>query len=428
MSLRPHPVFGTAAAWFLLVAAPDQGRRMLRTLEQLLEVEARDLDHALDEAATLLADVLGAEKVDAFLLEADQQILRARGTSKTPLGEKQHQMGLDVLPISNGGRSVEIFQTGCDYLHGDVDRDEREVAGIKELGVRSSIGTPLMVGTERRGALQAASLRRNAFDQEDLQFLRGVSRWIGTIAHRAELDERATRIAMEEGRRLAAEELVTVLAHDLGNYLTPLRGRLELCLRLARREDRKDDGERLEEAITNVDAITALTRDLLDVSRLEEGMLRLEPSLIDIRGLFNSVARAMATDKVSIDIDVPEGLAARGDHARIRQVLTNLLGNAVHHSPRGSTIRFVAASAVDAVELRVEDQGPGVPTDLMPRVFTRYARGPRSTGLGLGLYLAERIAAAHGGTLTLESSPSGAIFTLRLPTRPTAASASATEG
>jgi len=385
---------------------------MLRTLEQLLEVEARDLDHALDEAATLLADVLGAEKVDAFLLEADQQILRARGTSKTPLGEKQHQMGLDVLPISNGGRSVEIFQTGCDYLHGDVDRDEREVAGIKELGVRSSIGTPLMVGTERRGALQAASLRRNAFDQEDLQFLRGVSRWIGTIAHRAELDERATRIAMEEGRRLAAEELVTVLAHDLGNYLTPLRGRLELCLRLARREDRKDDGERLEEAITNVDAITALTRDLLDVSR----------------SLFNSVARAMATDKVSIDIDVPEGLAARGDHARIRQVLTNLLGNAVHHSPRGSTIRFVAASAVDAVELRVEDQGPGVPTDLMPRVFTRYARGPRSTGLGLGLYLAERIAAAHGGTLTLESSPSGAIFTLRLPTRPTAASASATEG
>jgi two-component system OmpR family sensor kinase len=336
-------------------------------------------------------------------------------------------MGLDVLPISNGGRSVEIFQTGSDYLHGDVDRDEREVAGIKELGVRSSIGTPLVVGTERRGALQAASLRRNAFDQEDLQFLRGVARWIGTIAHRAELDERATRIAMEEGRRLAAEELVTVLAHDLGNYLTPLRGRLELCLRLARREDRKDDGERLEAAITNVDAITSLTRDLLDVSRLEEGMLHLEPSLIDIRSLFNSVARAMATDKVSIDIDVPEGLAAPGDHARIRQVLTNLLGNAVHHSPKGSTIRLVAASGVDAVELRVEDQGPGVPTDLMPRVFTRYARGPRSTGLGLGLYLAERIAAAHGGALTLESSPSGAIFTLRLPIRPTAASASATE-
>jgi signal transduction histidine kinase len=220
---------------------------------------------------------------------------------------------------------------------------------------------------------------------------------------------------------------VTVLAHDLGNYLTPLRGRLELCLRLARREDRKDDGERLEAAITNVDAITSLTRDLLDVSRLEEGMLHLEPSLIDIRSLFNSVARAMATDKVSIDIDVPEGLAAPGDHARIRQVLTNLLGNAVHHSPKGSTIRLVAASGVDAVELRVEDQGPGVPTDLMPRVFTRYARGPRSTGLGLGLYLAERIAAAHGGALTLESSPSGAIFTLRLPIRPTAASASATE-
>ena len=401
---------------------------MLSTLEHLLEVEARDLDHALDEAATVLADVLGAEKVDAFLVDGEKQILRARGTSKTPLGDKQQRMGLDVLPISNGGRSVEIFEKGCDYLHGEVDQDAGELAGIKELGVRSSIGTPLVVGTERRGALQAASVRRNAFDQDDLQFLRGVSRWIGTIAHRAELDERATRIAMEEGRRLAAEELVTVLAHDLGNYLTPLRGRLELCLRVARRENRQDDRERLEAALSNVDAVTSLTRDLLDVSRIEEGMLHLDPSLIDVRGMYQSVARAMATDKVSIDIDVPEGLAVRGDHARIRQVVTNLLGNAIHHSPRGSTVRLVAAAEVDAVALRVEDQGPGVPSDLMPRVFTRYARGPRSTGLGLGLYLAERIAAAHGGSLTLESSSSGATFTLRLPSRPADAHPAVADG
>jgi signal transduction histidine kinase len=397
------------------VAQTVSGDRTLETLENLLEVDARDIDQALDSAATVIANVLGAEKVDAFLRDEGRPILRARGTSETQLGRKQQRLGLDVLPIANRGRSVWVFETGNDYLHGHVDDDPEELEGVKRLGVRSSIATPLLVAGEARGVLQACSTAYDSFGEADLRFLRGVAHWVGTLAHRAELREQATRAALDEGRRLAAEELVTVLAHDLGNYLTPLRGRLELSLREARRHGRQTDIERLEGAIANVDGITSLTGDLLDVSRIEEGILRLEPTSFEIRPIAESVARALATDRVRVRVEMPAELCVRADAQRLRQVLVNLIGNAVHHSPKGGTVSVSARDDERAVEIRVVDEGPGVPSEVIPRLFARFARGPRSTGLGLGLYLAERIAVAHGGTLAVDSSPSGATFILRLP-------------
>ena len=407
------------AAWRLLagdgVARAIDNDRLVNTLGDLLEVDARDLDHALDHAASVVADAIGAEKVDAFIRDADRQVLTARGTSETPLGRKQKAMGLDVLAMANGGRTVWVFETGNDYLHPRVVEDEAELVGIKELGVRSAVATPLIVGGDMRGVLEAASVREDAFDASDLQFLRAVAHWVGTLAHRAELRERATQAAVDAGRRLAAEELVTVLAHDLGNFLTPLRARLELLLRESRREERSRDIERLEGALANVDAITALTGDLLDVSRIEEGIWRLEPSELPLASLVKEVARALASERVHIRVEVPDDLVIRADHRRLRQVLVNLIGNAVHHSPKGGTVAVAACREPDKVQIRVTDEGPGVPSEIAPRLFARFARGPRSTGLGLGLYLAERIAVAHGGSLSLDSTTAGATFVVSLP-------------
>lgn len=387
--------------------------RLLHLLEQLLEIDPEDSEHALDEAATAIAAALPAEKVDTFIAEG--AILRARGTSETDLGRLQQRMGLDVLPIANGGRAVQVFLGGKDFRDGRVQEDPDELPGIKELGVRSTIATRFVVGTDPRGVLQASSTREDAFDEEDMQFLRAVGRWVGTLVSRIELRDRAMRAATDEGRRLAAEELVTVLAHDLGNYLTPLRGRLEQNLRDAIRDGRDTHRQRLEASLQSVDSITQLTADLLDVSRIEEGILRLRPSVIGVRDLVGEVARALGADHVRIAVEVPEDLSVRADQRRLRQVLANLIGNAVKHSPADGTVSIEARRLDGEVEIRVSDEGPGVPSDIMPRVFTRYARGPRSTGLGIGLYLAERIASAHGGRLTLDSTPSGATFALRLP-------------
>jgi len=208
----------------------------LVTLERLLAIEATEFGGALRQAADLLAVAFGAEKVDAFILDPAVSTLVAVGVSNTPLGQRQVALGLNRLPLANGGRAVEVFQSGKSYRTGRADRDSKELVGITQaLGVRSTIATVLRVDDAARGVLQASSTRTNAFTERDLEFLEAVARWVGMVAHRAELVEQIATEAIERGRRRVAEELITVLAHDLRNYLTPLKGRLGLIHRRALR-------------------------------------------------------------------------------------------------------------------------------------------------------------------------------------------------
>ena len=183
--------------------------RLLDTLQQLLALEATDLRVALAQAAHLVAGVLGVDKVDVLLHEAASDSLVALGTSDTPMGRREHELGLDRLPLAGGGQTVTAYQTGRSYLMRRVEAATGELKRItEELGVRSSIGTPLEVNGERRGVLLAASARPDRFDERDLRFLEAVSRWIGSVTHRAELVERlAERAAAEGFRRGAAEAL-----------------------------------------------------------------------------------------------------------------------------------------------------------------------------------------------------------------------------
>ncbi len=96
-------------------ATPARRERRLTTLEGLLAIQAMDVRSALDQASDLVATALGADKVDVFLYEARIDTLVALGTSDTPMGRKQHALGLDRLPLSNRGKTVEVFQSGQPY-------------------------------------------------------------------------------------------------------------------------------------------------------------------------------------------------------------------------------------------------------------------------------------------------------------------------
>lgn len=87
-------------------------QRLLTTLERLVAIQAIDMKGALDEASDLVADAVGADKADAFILEAASETLVALGTSNTPMGRRQHQLGLNRTPLANGGQAVEVFQNG----------------------------------------------------------------------------------------------------------------------------------------------------------------------------------------------------------------------------------------------------------------------------------------------------------------------------
>ena len=210
-------------------------------------------------------------------------------------------------------------------------------------------------------------------------------------------------------------------AHDLGNLLAPVKGRIDLVQRRARREDRQRDLRDVEEAARAVDRVISLVADLLDSSRLEQGLFALNRQPVDLVDLVRETCAALATNTVPMRIDVSRhDIVLAADSNRIRQVLENVLSNAIKFSPPGAAVVVeidVESTGAECWALvTVSDQGPGIPAELLPRLFDRFARGPGSSGLGIGLYLASRIVAAHGGTLTADpTSTIGARFQMKLP-------------
>jgi two-component system, OmpR family, sensor kinase len=402
-------------------------KRLLDTLERLLELPSADLKVTLSHAADLAADATGADKVDAFLYDSTRDSLVAVGSSNQPLSARQRKLGLDVLPVSNGGRVVHVYQTGQTFVTGRLDEDAEELRGVKEgLGIRSKIGVPLAAAGVRRGMMMLASLKPDYFTSDDVAFAEAIGRWTAEVAHRAELIEDIRRNAVAQGRRAAAEELVTVLAHDARNLMAPLETRLQILHRRAEAERRADDLADLRLALQALRRFRELVSDILDVARIDQGLFHGVPRAVDVTALIESIARTMESPAhpVHVQVRATGTLLVGADEARLRQCLENLIANAIQKSPRDAAVDVLVSSETRDTEewllVEVVDQGPGVPEHLLPHIFERYTSGAhREGGLGLGLYLAKEIALMHGGDLTVESTPQrGACFILTLPCVP----------
>jgi two-component system, OmpR family, sensor kinase len=394
---------------------------LLETLERLLAIPSADLKTALTLACDAVAAALRADKVDAFLLDPTKNSLVAIGTSNQPLSSLQRKVGLDVLPIANGGRVVHVFETKAPYRTGRLTEDVGELKGVREvLKIDSKLGVPIEVGGHIRGVLMIASQKRDFFTRDDERFAVSISRWVGTLAHRAELVEEIARNAVEQGRRAVAEELVTILAHDLRNFVSPIYARLQLIQRRAGQDRREADLRDTDSAIAAVRRLNRLIADILDVARIDQGVFRLELVPVDLGSLAAEVAKMLSTPSHEVRVAPMEEVIVPADPERVAQCVENVVSNAIRHSPRGAQVtvivckRRVEKGEVGALE--VLDEGPGVPADILPRIFERFSSGAGSPGIGLGLYLAKRIALAHGGELTVESQPGkGARFRLELP-------------
>jgi signal transduction histidine kinase len=409
----------------LAPAAPTSASgRLLDTLERLIELPSADLGVTLSRASDLVAQATGADKVDAFLYDPRRDSLVAVGSSDQPLSAKQRALGLDVLSLSNGGRVVQVYRTGETFVTGHLDDDAEELRGIKEgLGIRSTLGVPLVVGGARRGMMMLASLQPEFFTADDVRFAEAVGRWMGAVAHRVELAEEISRNAAEQGRRAGAEELVTVLAHDLRNLAVPIDLSLHVLRRRAENDGRHDDVGDIETARRALGRLRSLTSDILDVARIERGLFQgtLEP--LDLVALAQNVAETLTSPSqpVQVRVRATKPLVVAADAARMRQCLENLVSNAIQQSPKDAGVDVLLRNETrdDGMWAIVEviDQGPGVPEHLIPHLFERFVSGRlREGGLGLGLHLAKEIAAMHGGELTVDRSPRrGARFILTLP-------------
>jgi signal transduction histidine kinase len=225
---------------------------------------------------------------------------------------------------------------------------------------------------------------------------------------------------MENARRLAAEEMVTLLAHDLSHTLTPIKGRLDILRRRFTREGREQDLKDVTEGLRGMERLQRMVADLLDVARLDQGLFALSPQTVDLVALVEAVVMDFRPLHPEIAVRLPDELQIEIDARRITQALQNLVMNAIQHSR--DRVPLSIGAGVERREdgnwvvVSVHDEGPGIPTEILPRLFTRFAAGPGSDGLGLGLYLARSIAEAHGGTLLADSADgTGTSFWLSLP-------------
>jgi two-component system, OmpR family, sensor kinase len=412
-------------------APPPQ--RVLEMLESLLRMPAGDLKATLNQVADLLADATGSDKVDAFVYDAQRDSLVAIGTSTQPLSALERKHGLDVLPLANGGCTTEVFNNGKTFHTGHLEDESGELRGIKEaLGVRSTIGVALEVGGRRRGVLLLASQQPDFFTADDVRYTETIANWVGVVTHRAELADQIGRNAAEAGRRAGAEEIVTVLAHDLRNYLSPLSMRLEALRLRAEQASRDDDAGDAAQALRAVKRLAVMVGDILDIARIDQGLFELRLERVDLGALVKAAAAELSTPQHPVEVTVQSGQPplVPGDAARLRQCLDNLIANAIQKSPAEAPVSVFVTRAKEVSEkgarpagfckVEVIDQGPGIPEEILPHVFERFVSGRRKEGgLGLGLYLAKRIAEIHRGDLSAESEPGkGARFILTLPAAP----------
>ncbi|QIK76411.1 DUF4153 domain-containing protein [Nocardioides piscis] len=180
------------------------------------------------------------------------------------------------------------------------------------------------------------------------------------------------------------------------------------------------DSEHLEGALAQAERLRRLVTDLLDLSRLEAGVTRLQPGDVTVDELVGDCVRevAAAGRAGDFDVDIEAGLVVVADEARLRQLLVNVLDNAARHAPPGTPVRVTAGRAGAGWWLAVADSGPGVAADDRERVFQRFGTDPAGGGTGLGLAVARWVAQLHGGTLRFvdpEPGNDGALLRLELP-------------
>jgi PAS domain S-box-containing protein len=322
--------------------------------------------------------------------------------------------------------SVTVIETGEPELIENVSdahlqaiaSNEEHLAVLRQLEPRSILVVPLVARGRTLGALGLFSATERRYDADDR--LLAVE-----LGRRAALAVDNARLYREAREAVAArDEVLGIVSHDLGNPLSAIRVSTRVL-------DRLLDSEQIEPARAQLDAIRGaalqmerLIRDLLDVRRIETGRLRLVRRPERVAALVEEAVRSLrdvaAEQGVSLQARIQDGLPSmlRVDADRIQQIFSNLVGNALRYTSAGGVVAVSVEMGDNEVVFSVEDAGPGIPPEDLPRVFDRFwqARQRGSHGIGLGLAIAKGLTEAHGGRVAVESEVGkGSRFSFMIP-------------
>ena len=338
--------------------------------------------------------------------------------------------------------AYEVVRTGKPKLYGDVPdvllvqhaRDEEHLRMGRDVGVKSVIIAPLRVRDRILGTLTLVSTdSARRYDEHDVSLLEELGRRAGSAVENAQLYARAQEAARraEEASRVKDEFLATV-SHELR---TPLNAILGWSSLLLQRNPESGLVKGLEVIHRNARTQAKIIEDILDVSRIITGKLRLEPRPSDlaqiVRDALEVIRPSALAKRIHVEFTPPEEVCLLvADPERLQQVVWNLLSNAVKFTEPGGTIRSSIRNESSRLVLEVSDTGRGIAPEFLPFVFDRFKQADSSTtrrvgGLGLGLAIVRHIVELHGGQVHAESRGPGhgATFTIALPIRAVAPSA-----
>ncbi len=392
----------------------DAANRCARALGSSLEIET-----AFSAFIRELRAVVPFDRTAIVLIEDD--------TAKTIATAGRGASEL-FPPGSSGpvrGTVLERVRGGDVIVRENLEQQEfPEDELFAELGLRSEIVAPLLVGSRPIGMIALSRTQVDAFTRDDVEMIALLGRLAATAVQNIRAYE-AEHHTVEELRRLSAlrADFVSLVSHELRSPMAAVIGAAR-TLQERWRILSPDQREAFLALIADeTNRLAILIGDVLHTSQIEAGTFSYSFSDVDLTRLVEDAVStaAIGQDEVKITASVSSTLPnIRGDRERLRQVLGNLIENAMKYSPAGGEVEVHAHPEDGKVKISVVDSGPGIPHDQQRLIFEKFGRadvaGGSKPGTGLGLFIARSIAEAHGGTIDVRSSPNaGSTFTLTLP-------------
>ncbi len=399
----------------------------------------RELLDRLVEAGTLLTSELSLEGVLQRVVEIAGDLLEAEYAAIGVLGDDGRTIerflttGIDRAqrdkighhPTGKGVLGTVIRQATSIRVDDIARHPDSAGFPANHPGMSSFLGVPIR-GKQGGifGNLYVTNKRGGPFTEEDEHVANLLAAQASAALENARLHEASTRL-LEEVQQLqrGRERFFATVNHELRNAIAGVYGWAEM---LVRKRDPVTVPKAAYEVLDSAEKASSLVNDLLDLSRLDEDRLR--PKMADVNietiirraaGLVTPAARGKnVTIAIDTQLDKPN---CHTDQHRVEQILINILGNAIRHSPNGGTVTVAVRSRDDEgiCQLMVDDEGSGIPEDDLDRIFDVYYSNPGDdgNGTGLGLPLSRRLARLLGGDLVAENLRPGARFSLTLPHR-----------
>jgi PAS domain S-box-containing protein len=378
-----------------------------------------------------------AEMCAVDVVEGDRRIQRVALVHVDPDKEAAARELRERFGFSEDSLVARVLQSGRPVVLPDVPdatlaaraRSAEELALLRRLEINSAIVVPLVARGTVVGAITLIASGARRYQAADLTLAAELAERAGAAVDNARL----YRAAQEANA--AKDEFLATLSHELRTPLNAVYGWARM-LRVGQVQPAMTE-HALSVIERNAQAQMRLIEELLDVSRIVTGKMRLDAQPVDLGAVITATLDAIRPAAEAKEIRVQSAIDATGDlvtgdPARLQQVVWNLLSNAVKSTPKGGRVD-VGLRRVDAhVELTVRDTGEGIRADLLPHIFERFRQGDSSPtrvhgGLGIGLALVRHLVELHGGTVAAESAGEGQGATFRV-TLPIAAARAAMPG